>query len=262
MRLRCLRDLVERCPHIERINVGWVRGPDDEDAYYDYYDDPDDFKARLFVTALLDLIPNLKELDFDFVMVLGRFATLRSVRFNSSILFSPYKYVDAETRFHGPHDFVADLAERTHQDLNWIHSRKFVAALPKMIKMPLSKLTFRFFDGFGDDTDTIAILDHPSFAVVHTALELCIHNTVDVYAAGILRLGFANLRSLDIGADEDMYEWCDYPNTLMETFGGRFEKLQKLSITSANGESEQYTAFWGAMKAGTLPPPPVNLEKV
>ncbi|KAJ3077586.1 hypothetical protein HK102_005131, partial [Quaeritorhiza haematococci] len=295
LRLRRLRDLVERCPHIERIKVGWVRRPDDEDAYYD---DPDEFEERLSVTALLDLIPTLKELDIDEVSgvaelrrVFKRLATLRCVRFNSSFLFWPTLYLRSLHRFVGLHRLVAALAERTRvetyevldlnvqlydsglvvrseyhhnnaneEDLAWIRSQKFVAALPKMIKMPLSKLTVQFSDD-AYARGTIAMLATPNFAFVRTASELCIRHAVDEYSVDILRLRFSGLKSLEIRA-KNIDRPHGFPKSRIEIFGGKFEKLEQLSIAGAGGESGQYPAFWEAMKAGTLPPPPVNPNKV
>ncbi|KAJ3091751.1 hypothetical protein HK102_013586 [Quaeritorhiza haematococci] len=155
-------------------------------------------------------------------------------------------------------DFLDDDSENWH--LAWISSQEFVAALPKMIKMPLSKLTVQFLEESFDPSlqrETIAMMATQTFGVVRTASKLHVHNAVNDHVAEILRLGFGSLKSLTI-TTEDHYERSDYP----EIFAGRNEKLEQLSIIAAGGESEQYTTFWKAMKAGTLPPPPVNLKKV
>ncbi|KAJ3089787.1 hypothetical protein HK102_005514 [Quaeritorhiza haematococci] len=86
--LRSLRNLVVRCPQLERINVGWLYPPNLSEE-----------SVRL--TTVLDDVPTLKELDIQWVFDwtefqdnLERLGTLRCVRIIFSRLISPYDETD------------------------------------------------------------------------------------------------------------------------------------------------------------------------
>ncbi|KAJ3091749.1 hypothetical protein HK102_013584 [Quaeritorhiza haematococci] len=289
MPIRCLQALVNGCPQLERINAGWYSPESDDDD-----DDDDDHSAdgaednsddddhhssnngaednldeddndsndgaednsdeddntsndgakdssnddatrsdeRVGLASALDLVPNLKELDIDFA-------------------------------YEGYRELVAELAGRTTVQITldpdkiysefllnsdmcgfpWMQSRPFLAALPRMIKMPVSGLSIGFTK---TQQEKIAMFAEPSFAFMRTALEMVVLGGNDEYVTRILRFR------------KSAAAWLS-----KFTHGGQYEKLEQLCITGnkySTVRSEHYAAFWGAMKAGTLPPPLVNLK--
>ncbi|KAJ3091750.1 hypothetical protein HK102_013585 [Quaeritorhiza haematococci] len=290
----CLKDLVSRCPQLARINAGYFPPQDDDD------DDDDDSidgatrsERRVTLLSVLHLVPNLNELDIDFLedvedfeMAFERLANLHCVRYNAEELLHPYEDIDdEETTYRGLHDLVAELAGRTtvqivseskidnDQDfflnsdlcnLPWMRSKKFRRLLPSMIKLPVSTLILAFTES---EREKSAMLAKPHFAFMRTALRLLITDGTDDYVTRILRLRFPNLRNLHILA-ENHGRPHGFLNLLMEIFGGGYENLEELDISTKRDGScvdvrrGQYAPFWRVMKVGTLPPPPVKLGKV